>query len=248
MVRQLLKRGVLAGAVVLGLETAYAVLRPSPDLDSFDPSAEFGDPSLPTIRVAVIGDSSVTAPGVEGPGEIWISRICERLASQNHVILSSFAAGGSTAKDLLADQVRPALEFEPDLAFVAVGANDAIKGVPLRIFERNLDEIVGNLTSNGPHVVLSGVGDLGSIPRLHPPLQNLMSRRGRRFDQAHWRVGARHGATVVDQRGDDPSVWYEDRELWAPDLFHVSTHGHRRWADTAWRTVEPLVAAVRESS
>lgn len=248
MVRQLLKSGVVAGAVVIGLETAYAVLRPAPDLDSFDPSAEFGDPGRPPLRVAVLGDSSVTAPGVAGPEDIWVSHVCRRLAADYHVTLASFAVGGAMAHNLLRDQLERTILFEPDLVFVAVGANDAIKAVPLWVFERNLDLLVGELVETGANVVLSGVGDLGSIPRLHPPLQNLMSRRALRFDKAHWRVAQRYGITVVDQRSDDRRVWYENRELWAPDLFHVSAHGHARWAETAWRSVEPLLGGIRESA
>lgn len=247
MVRQLLRRGALAGAVVLGLEAAYAVLRPAPDLDSFDPSGEFGEPDMPTLRIAVLGDSSVTAPGVAGPEEIWVSRICQRLADTHHVILASFAVGGSMAHDLIKEQLPLAIDFEPDIVLVAVGANDAIKGVPVRVFEKNLDKLIAALTETGATVIQSGVGDLGSIPRLYPPLENLMSRRALRFDRAHQRVGEKYGTTVVDQRSDDPDIWYATPELWAPDLFHVSSHGHERWADTAWKSIAPLVARIRES-
>lgn len=246
MVTRLLKRGALAGAVVLGLETAYAVLRPGPDLDSFDPSGDFGDPNSPTIRVAVLGDSSVHAPGVAGPHEIWVSRLCHRMAGDYHVLLESFAVGGSMAHTLVREQLDPAISVQPDLVFVSVGANDVIKGVPLRVFEKNLDHVVSKLADSGATVVQSGVGDIGSIPRLYPPLQNLMSRRALRFDRAHWRVADRYGTTVVDQRSDDGDVWYEDKELWAADLFHVSARGHERWADTAWRTVEPLLTRLSE--
>ena len=78
MVRRLLKTGVAAGAAVLGLEAAYAILKPSPLLPEFDPSDEFGDPTDPMLRVAALGDSSVTAPGVTGPEEIWITLVCQR--------------------------------------------------------------------------------------------------------------------------------------------------------------------------
>lgn len=246
MFTQWLKRGLLAGAIVLGLETAYAFLRPSPELDSFDPSGEFGDPSRPTLRIAVLGDSSVTAPGVGGAADIWVSRVCQRMAENHHVVLRSFAVGGAMAHDLIREQLQRALEFDPDLVFVSVGANDAIKAVPLRVFERNLDHLVESLAATGAIVVQSGVGDLGSIPRLFPPLRHLMSRRALRFDRAHWRVAKRHGATVVDQRSDDRSVWYESRELWADDLFHVSSHGHARWAETTWKSISHLVERLRE--
>jgi lysophospholipase L1-like esterase len=235
-----LKRGAMAGFAVLGLEAAYAILRPSPDLESFDPSGEFGDPAGPTLRVAVLGDSSVTAPGVSGPDEIWVSVVCRRLAERRHVILASFATGGSMAHNVIDDQMEDAIRFEPDLFLVSVGANDVIKGVPRRWFAANLDRLVGELTATGATVVQSGVGVMGSVPRLYPPLSTFMSRRASQFDRVHWAVAAAHGTHVVDQRSDDPGIWFRDRSLWAEDLFHVSAAGHARWAETAWRTIGPL--------
>jgi lysophospholipase L1-like esterase len=193
------------------------------------------------MRVVALGDSSVTAPGVSGPDEIWVSLLCHRLAETRHVLLRSVAVGGATALDLIIDQLDEAVAFQPDLALVSVGANDVIKGVPLRRFAAELDVVVTALAATGSKVILSGVGVLGTIPRLHPPLSTLMSRRAERFDRVHQEVARRHGAAVVDHRSDDARVWNTDRGLWAADLFHVSAAGHARWAETAWRTVGPLV-------
>jgi len=241
MVPRLLIRGVTAGAVILGAEAAYAVLRPYPRMAEFDPSGVFGDRGNPSLRVAVLGDSSVTAPGVDGPHQIWVSLISARIAETHHVTLRSVAVSGSRAEDLLRVQLAPALEFAPDLVIVSVGANDVMKGVGLKVFERHLDELVATLTESGALVVLSGVGDIGTIPRLKPPLRNMMTRRSARFDGVHHIVAARHGAHVVEHRKDDPTIWYSDRALWSPDLFHVSAAGHQRWADSTWRVVEPLL-------
>lgn len=245
MVRQLVRRGAFVGLALLALEAVYAVLRPAPRLDHFDPSGEFGDPSSPTLRIAVLGDSSVTAPGVAGPHEIWVSLVCTRLAETRHIVLQSFAVGGSMAHDVIAGQLDEAIAFAPDVVFVSVGANDVIKGVPIRRFEANLDHLIGSLTKTGARVILTGVGVIGTIPRLYPPLSTLMSRRAQRFDRVHWRVAATHGADVINQRADDARIWNTDRTLWAADYFHVSAAGHARWADTAWLTVEPLMNGSR---
>lgn len=241
MVPWLLRRGVAASAVIIGAEAAYAVLRPVPRFAEFDPSGVFGALHLPPIRVAVIGDSSVTAPGVAGPEEIWVSRVCTRLAETRHVTLESFAVGGSKVADLIENQLEPTLAFAPDMVLVAVGANDVIRGVSLRTFEGRLDELIGALAETDALVIMSGVGDMGTIPRLHPPLRNLMTRRSERFDGVHHAVAVRYGAHVIDQRSDDPASWYTDRSLWSPDLFHVSASGHERWANLTWRTIEPLL-------
>lgn len=244
MILRLIRRGALAAALVIGLEAAYAYLRPAPDLPQFDPSGDFGDPGKPLLRVAVMGDSSVTAPGVGRPEEIWVSRLARWMAEHRSVQVRSFAVGGSRARDLVETQMTDAIAFRPDLVLVSVGANDVLKGVTARRFEVSLDRLIGELAATGALVVQSGVGDLGSIPRLHPPLRSIVSRRAMIFDEVHWRVAARHGTAVIHQRSDDPELWYRDRGLFSADLFHVSPAGHARWAETAWRTIQPLLARV----
>jgi len=107
------------------------------------PFASFRD------RVAVLGDSSVTAPGVSGPEEIWVTRVGARLGETHHVTLRSFAFSGSKAADLIDNQLEPALAFVPDLFLVAVGANDALRGVRLRSFEVRLDDLVSIMVESG---------------------------------------------------------------------------------------------------
>lgn len=235
-------RGVAAGAALLLAEVAYAVLRPTPLFPEFDPSTELGNSDHPDLRIAVLGDSTITAPGLAGPHESWIRLISERIASSGHrVILQSFAVGGSMAHDLVRDQLQPALAFDPDMIFVSVGGNDLLKGVSKKDFEESLDELIAGLTSSDAIIIQSGLGDLGTIPRLVPPLRNLISRRSDDFDEIHKGVAARHGSHVVEQRSDSRDIWYTDRSLWSADLFHVSAKGHERWANTGWKTVEPLV-------
>jgi len=242
-----LKRLAVATGAILFVEALYALLKPVPDLEEFDPSIELGDPEHPSLRVAVLGDSSVTAPGVATAEEIWVRLVAARLSENRHVILRSFAVGGARASDLIAHQLQPALEFGPDLVFLSVGANDALKGIPIWRFERQLDRLVSEFSSAGAAVIQSGVGDLGTIPRLFPPLRNLMSYRALAFDRAHRRVAWRHGSTVVTQRTDDHHVWYEDRGLWSEDLFHVSAAGHQRWAGVTLSAIEHFLEEARGS-
>ncbi|HEY5889873.1 MAG TPA: SGNH/GDSL hydrolase family protein [Acidimicrobiia bacterium] len=237
MIRRTLIRGLAGLALVVGAEALYAVLRPAPKQEEFDPSATFGNSSFPEMRVAVLGDSTVTAPGVSGPAEIWVSLICQRLAETHHVTVKSFAIGGSMAHDLVLEQLDPAIEFAPNLVIISVGANDALKGVTPKKFEENLEILVARFRGAGTVVVQSGVGDLGTIPRLLPPLRQLFSRRALRFNQIHEAVAGRHGGWVVPQRDSPADLWYRDRGMWSADLFHVSSRGHEVWADLGWKTV-----------
>lgn len=242
MLRRIIGIGGTAIVALIGLEALYALLRPAPKQQEFDLSTTFGDPSLPAIRVAVLGDSTVTAPGVSGPDEIWISLICSNLAATHRVTVRSFAVGGSMAHNLVEDQMWPALEFEPDLVILSVGANDALKGVTPKRFRENLEVLVARFRESGATVVQSGVGDLGTIPRFLPPLRQLFSRRALRFNRIHEEIAQRHGSLVVPQRDSPAELWYQNRDMWSADLFHVSSRGHEVWADLGWKTVQEAMS------
>lgn len=244
MVGRLLKRGLVVSAALVGAEALYAALRSAPEQPEFDPSGTFGNPDLPPLHIVVLGDSSVTAPGVSTVEQIWVRLVAELIARNRHVVLRSVAIGGATAAAVIADQLDAALTGPTDLALVSVGGNDAIHGVPVRRFERDLEMIATRLRANGAEVALSGLGDLGTIPRLWPPLRGVMTRRSLAYDRAHQRVADRVDAIWLNPRQDDRALWIRDRSLWSEDLFHVSSHGHARWADSCWRTIQPLLARL----
>ena len=160
------QRPLVAAAILVG-QTWHAGHRPDlPSLSNQDPSAVLGSPTSPPLKVVLLGDSSVTAPGVEPLDDCWARRVGHRLASTHHVNLVSIAVGGSRGADVLRYQVASALAEEPDIALVCVGANDALRAVSVQDFERDLKEVLSRLSERIPAVGVSGLGDLGPLPRL----------------------------------------------------------------------------------
>ena len=167
------------GVALLVVQVLRAAHRKDlPSLKNQDPSGVFGDPQAPLLRLVVMGDSSVTSPGVEPLDASWPRQIAHRLGEQFRVELHSVAVGGSKACDVLTDQIAEAIAFRPDIAIVSVGANDAMRGTPLSRFEREYDEILSQMTKHVPGIAVSGVGDLGSIPRLPALARSLIRIRG----------------------------------------------------------------------
>ena len=215
-----------------------------PSFENQDPSGVFGDPDHPHLRIAVLGDSSVTAPGVEPIDAAWPMSLARHLSDRYHVEVVSVAVGGSKTHDVLIDQLPAAVAAAPDIAFVSVGANDALRATPLRRFEREYRQILAGLTSHVPDVAVSGVGDLGSIPRLPELARSIVRIRGRSFDRAIRR-------TVADFPGVlKTNTWapgFEEfrtnpNDVFAGDLFHASAYGHRIYTRAAVTAVEELMA------
>jgi len=222
------------------VEAAYAVLRKVPFQEEFDASGSLGPLDGKPLLMVVVGDSSCTGPGVRDLSEIWCRLVASRIAERGYrVNIESFAAGGATSSTALRNQVPEAEALDADLTFVAVGTNDVIHQVSLPTLERNLDEIVSRLSRASQQVVVAGIGDLGTVPRLLPPLRQLASRRGRRADAVQARVAARYGAIKADLWGAAADAFRTDRSIFSADLFHPAAPGHLVWADAAWEALEP---------
>lgn len=225
----------LLGAGFLALQIRRAAHRP--DLPSFtnqDISGTFGDPASPPLRIVAVGDSSLTAPGVEDIDDVWLRRIAHAYATRHRVELISLGVGGSRARDVIDGQLAAAVALRPDVAVVTVGSNDAIRAAGVRRYAAALEVLVGRLEAVSGAVLLVGMGDLGSIPRLPSALRPYLTRRSRTFDRACLRVAVAHPRTVkVHARGLMVTAFRADPSLFAPDLFHASAAGHAVFADAA---------------
>ncbi|NIS67147.1 MAG: hypothetical protein GTO05_18680 [Gemmatimonadales bacterium] len=231
--------------LALAGEVLYTTLRDLPQLEGIDASGTLGDPDAPPLRIAVLGDSSCTGPGLDDPDEIWIRRIARNLADRYYVTVDSMAIGGSRAHDVLRDQVPAILPTRPDLALVSVGSNDMLYGVPVRVFERNLERIVTELLSSAAVVIVSGVGDLGTIPRLPFALTRLMRFRAARADRVHTRIASGNPRVFKVPIREQTADAFRDPRVFSHDLLHANGRGHRLWAEAAQPTVEEALALYR---
>jgi len=236
-------RPPLAAAGLLATQVVHAAFRDDlPSLENQDPSGVFGDPSSPPLRIVFLGDSSVTAPGVVPLDHAWARQIAIHLSDRFHVDARSVAVGGSKVRDVLADQVDAALTLEPDIAYVSVGSNDALRGTPVARFEADYDTMVATLHASVPALGLSGIGDLGTIPRLPELARGIARIRARAINNAVARVARRYPRAVKSNAWDVMEDLFDaDPSMFAPDLFHASSQGHLVFARVARPVADRLV-------
>ncbi|HEX9855898.1 MAG TPA: GDSL-type esterase/lipase family protein [Acidimicrobiia bacterium] len=228
-------------------EILYAAHRPDlPSLENQDPSVEVGAHDAPSIDIVVLGDSSVTAPGVEPLDAAWPRRVANHLADRYRVRLRSVAVGGAKVSDVLRDQLSAALAAPADIALVSVGANDALRGTTIAVYERDLDDVVRRLAARVSAVGLCGVGDIGTIPRLPTFVRSIGTVRARAFDRAIARVAARNPGVLKSTTWGP--LWERfdrgDPEIFAADQFHASGEGHAVFAASIIPVVDRLVASL----
>ena len=235
-------KAALAVGGILAAEIFEAAYRP--ELPSFADhvlDGTFGDPTAPRLRLAFVGDSTITGPGVEPIDATWPRRVAHHFAADHHVDLVVTAVGGSKAVDVLTTQVPAALEARPDVVVLSVGGNDALRGTPIAGFEARYGIILDRLTAVAP-VVACGIGDFGTIPRLPPLARGLARVRSRAVDRAIARAAAgRSDVRKTDSWGARWRPFATDPELWADDLFHASARGHALYAEATIPLIEDLL-------
>ena len=134
---------------VLLLFTALAQAQPAP--------AAPAQAAATTRTVLVMGDSLSAAYGLRAD-EGWVALTAARIAKQapgwrvvNASISGETTAGGS------ARIVAEVLRHRPAVVVIELGANDALRGLPLREMRRNLARMIGASQHVGAKVLLVGM-------------------------------------------------------------------------------------------
>lgn len=126
---------------------------------AFPPALASGPPhaQAATRTVLVLGDSLSAGYGIAAD-EGWVALLDRRLARDypgcrmaNASISGETSAGGS------ARVVGELLHHRPAVVVIALGANDALRGLPLRELHRNLARMIGASRHVGAEVLLVGM-------------------------------------------------------------------------------------------
>jgi acyl-CoA thioesterase I len=203
--------------------------------------------SGPTARevYVAVGASETVGVGADDPAtEAWPRVLHERALSGSRFV--DVGVSGSTLQAALSAQLPKALSARPHVVTVWLAVNDAVAGVPVARYERQLDGLVRALRQGGRAVVLVGnVPDLWRLPAYRAclpgsggrpvdgvrcrlpvvPSRAQVKATVRAFNVAIARVVRRQGARLVDLARQDDLAG-----LTAADGFHPSTEGHREIA------------------
>jgi lysophospholipase L1-like esterase len=181
-----------------------------------------------------IGDSfteGLNDPGPDGHYRGWADRLAELLAKgQPGLRYANLAIRGKYLRQVLADQVPPAIAAGADLVTFAAGGNDILRpgGDPDTLAAR-YEQAVAQLRAAGSDVVIFTGFDTRTTPVLRHVRGRIATYNG------HLRsIADRHGCHIVDLWSmnilSDPQAWSEDR-------LHLTPAGHHR---VALRTAEVL--------
>ena len=218
---------VVAGPVLLGAEVLLATrgTPPPPVPDGIDACVGC-DGSTEPLRTVWLGDSTAAGVGVTGADSVLGRQVARRLARP--VDVRVLASSGDTVADVVAEQL-PRVPVDAQVVFVSVGANDTTHLTSPGTFSSSYRKLVAGLPQDAC-VVLLGVPDIGSPPRLAQPLRAVAGWRGRALDRQIRSVARGADATYVDIAGATGPAFRRDRSLFAVDGYHPSASGYALWA------------------
>jgi acyl-CoA thioesterase-1 len=221
--RRLLHCGLSAG--VLLLAGAAGALAPAARAAAPTASA----PGAPREMV-VVGDSLSAEYGLER-GTGWVALLARRLADEKTGwTVSNASISGDTSAGGLA-RLPGVLKRRPALVIIELGANDALRGLPLADTRRNLDAMIAQSTAAGARVLLVGL----QVP------PNYGRQYTSEFAQMFVDAAAAHKVPLVPflLKGiaDRPDMddWFQ------ADHIHPVAKAHPIMLDNVWGVLKPML-------
>ena len=179
----------------------------------------------------VVGDSLSAEYGI-ARGSGWVALLEQRIAQQklpvrvvNASISGDTTSGGRSRLPALLQQHRP------QVVVVALGGNDALRGLPLDMTEANLAAMARAAKTAGAKVLIAGIAV--------PP--NYGRKYSEDFARLFGTVARAEGTALVPFLlagvADAPNA----DALFQPDRIHPTAAAHPRMLDNVWPALRPLL-------
>lgn len=241
---------VLAPVLVLGVQVQLA--RSGDRLDDeigFRPADLTIRPGDDATGVVWLGDSTASGVGADAV-ELSMAYRATEAVTDGPAQLTILGVSGAQVHEVLDDQLPQLAErvdrgHAPELVFVSIGANDVTALTRRPTFRERYESLVTRiaLLAPGVEIVLVGIPDIGTAPRIPVPLRQLAGVRAAQLDEEIEAVARDHGLHHVDLAGRTSRTFSSDPDRYfAADDFHPSTDGHEIWADAV---VESIHEATR---
>ncbi|MGI9350516.1 MAG: arylesterase [Rhizobiaceae bacterium] len=133
------------------------------------------------VRVVVFGDSLVAGYGLP-PGKAFPEQLSQALQGKSSSIdvINAGVSGDTTSGGL--SRLEWSVGDGADIVVLELGANDALRGIPVEITRKNLDAMISRLKSASIEIVLAGM--------LAPP--NMGKKYGDAFNAIYPELAEKH--------------------------------------------------------
>nr|WP_127095352.1 SGNH/GDSL hydrolase family protein [Microbacterium lemovicicum] len=190
----------------------------------------------PWRRYVAVGDSfteGIGDPIPDAPGEHrgWADRVAEVLGAQvDDFAYANLAVRGKLIRQIVADQIEPALALKPDLITISAGGNDVIRpGSDPDEISQIFEDAVVRLVSGGATVVVF----TGIDTEFTPVFRNIRGKVAI-YNENIRAIAEKYDCLVADQ-------WalkeVQDMRFFDDDRLHYNALGHHEVARMVLRTL-----------
>jgi len=184
--------------------------------------------AAPDRTILVLGDSLSAAYGLR-TGEGWVALLQKRLQTQGYGyrVVNASVSGETSTGGL--QRLPRALELhKPAVVILELGANDALRGLPLSVTRDNLGKITGLAKASGAQVVLVGM----RIPPNYGP------RYTAELERMYKDLARREKLRLVPFFLERVAL---REDLMQADGLHPTATAQPLLLDTLWPTLRPLL-------
>jgi len=125
-------------------------------------------------------------------------------------------------------RVQAALDLKPAVVILELGANDGLRGLPVKSTEENLDQMIGRFKDSGAKVLLAGI----TLPRNYG--QDYIRDFDRIYPALARKTKSAHLPFLLEGVALNPALMQRD-------ALHPNANGHRKMAALVWKYLEPLL-------
>lgn len=184
------------------------------------------------LRLLVLGDSTSAGVGAATQENGLAGNLARQLSARLHRGVEWRAVGesGATSRDLLLRFIDEAVSEVFDIAFISVGANDALGLRSRAAFGRNIRALVARLRESNPQctIIMSSLPAFFRFKLLPNPLKRNLYRHSRSLESEARAIFGR-----LDRARMSPPPPPYTEGFFASDLFHPSELGYHDWANFA---------------
>lgn len=185
--------------------------------------------------ILVMGDSLSAGYGIQEK-EAWPNLLRDTLKKQgfgHYLVVNASISGETTAGGAARLPVLLA-KHQPDIVILELGANDGLRGLPLKTMEKNLDGMIRRSREQKATVVLAGM-------RIPP---NYGKRYTTEFHQVFHRLAQQHALALIpfllEGLPGEESYFQEDG-------LHPTAKAQPLIRDRVWESLRPLLQAGKET-
>jgi acyl-CoA thioesterase I len=181
--------------------------------------------STASAKIMVFGDSLSAAYGLS-PQQGWVALLADKLATRNPPIpVVNASISGETTRGGLARIATDLTNQKPTLVLLELGANDSLRGLPVRETRNNLEALIRAIRKTHAKVILIGL----QIPPNYGP------DYAREFREMYPQLAKKHQLALVPFLLEGIA---EQRELFQADGLHPIAAAQPRLLANVWPLIE----------